>query len=266
MLESLLAFGFHLNYIDSDQYTLLSFEEKNVVVNIIPVDHNCEAAGLISLQEYYNAKGIYLVHLWEDVWKTKRTQVIGRIASLLGLNKRIHGRKTRVIKITQKEADDFLDLHHLQGSAKSKYRFALQTEDDLVAVICFSNLRYMKKGGPEYRSAELIRFASLTGSTVAGGFTKLLRHFTALYKPDDVMSYADRDWSLGKAYEQAGFVLSEVTPPAELWLDLVTLKRYFTHRLPQNAFGGVEDRKYVRIFNTGNLKYILYSHSANTSS
>lgn len=236
----------------------LSFPERNVAVGLLSPELAPDSAVLVSRQEEYKSRGIYLVYLWEDVWRSRREQVEGRMKSILGLNKRIHGRKTKIIKIDQMEADRFLEQHHLQGTAKAKYRFALRDGDELLAVAAFSNLRYMKKGGPEYRSAELIRFATRTGYTVTGGFTKLLKHFIALYQPQDVMSYADRDWSLGRAYEQGGFVLSGLTPPAEIWLDQLTLKRYFAHRLP----AGVPDAdRYVRIFNTGNLKYMLYLQS-----
>lgn len=264
VLESFSAFGFHLDFMEDGAGRRLSFPERKVVVYLLSPELAPDAAVLVSLQEEYKSKGIYLVYLWEDIWQSRREQVGGRIRSILGLNKRIHGRKTEIVKIDQLEADGFLEGHHLQGTAKAKYRFALRDGDELVAVAAFSNLRYMKKGGPEYRSAELIRFATRTGYTVTGGFTKLLKHFIELYRPQDVMSYADRDWSLGRAYEQAGFVLSGVTPPAEIWLDMITLKRYFTHRLPVGATGedNPEADRYVRIFNTGNLKYMLYLQSA----
>jgi hypothetical protein len=260
VLESFSAFGFHLELIEDGAHRRLSFPERNVMVGLLSPELVADAAALVILQEEYKSKGIYLVYLWEDIWRSRMEQVAGRIRSILGLNKRIHGRKTEIIKIDQLAADGFLEQHHLQGTAKAKYRFALRDGDELVAVAAFSNLRYMKKGGPEYRSAELIRFATRTGYTVTGGFTKLLKHFSEVYAPQDVMSYADRDWSLGRAYEQAGFVLSEVTPPAEIWLDRLTLKRYFAHRLP--AGDGHDMGRYVRIFNTGNLKYMLYLQSA----
>ncbi|WP_285056469.1 hypothetical protein [Pedobacter ginsengisoli] len=262
VLESFSAFNLPVELIETGAVVCLSFGQRNVVLSLLSPDCVPDAAGLVLLQEEYKSKGFYLVHLWEDIWRSRRDQVVGRVGSILGFNERIHGRKTNVIKIGQEEADEFFEAHHLQGTAKAKYRFALHDGKRLVAVAGFSNLRYMKKGGPEYRSAELIRFATRTGYTVTGGFTKLLKHFMELYRPHDVMSYADRDWSLGQAYEKAGFVLSDVTPPAEIWLDLLTLKRYFRHRLPANFFEESVADRYVKIFNTGNLKFMLYLQSA----
>jgi hypothetical protein len=263
VLESFSAFNLPVELIENGAVVCLLFEQRNVLISLLSPDHVPDAAALVLLQEDCRSRGFYVVHLWEDIWRSRRNQVVGRIRSILGHNERIHGRKTNVVKIGQEEADDFFEAHHLQGPAKVKYRFALHDGEHLVAVAGFSNLRYMKKGGPEYRSAELIRFATRTGYTVTGGFTKLLKHFTELYRPHDIMSYADRDWSLGRAYEKAGFVLSEVTPPAEIWLDLLTLKRYFRHRLPADIFDGDAAPRFVKIFNTGNLKYMLYLQSVN---
>lgn len=258
VITSFEGIGITTDYIESPDYCLLSVGTGNVVINCISCENTCRPEDLVALQEAYQLKDISLVHLWEDIWATRKPQVIGRISSILGLNKRIHARKTKILPITQKEADDFLNENHLQASAKSKYKFGLNLDGQLIAVGCFSNLRYMKGLKSGYRSAELIRFASLMGFTVIGGFSKLLKHFIQTFNPDDVMSYADRDSSLGKAYEQSGFKLADITPPAEIWLKRDTLVRFFSHRLPVNSEGSLIDDGYVKVYNTGNLKYILY--------
>ncbi|TDQ11975.1 hypothetical protein [Pedobacter metabolipauper] len=234
-------------------FQLIHFGPKNFSIHLVSADLD-NPAELIALQERYQQNGIYLVHLWQDIWHTRKEQVLGRITSILGFNQRIHGRKTQVISVDQQTADDFFNHNHLQASAKCRYKFALKYNDQIVAVAGFSNLRRMKNTDPGYRSAELIRFASLTGYTVTGGFTKLLKHFIGLYQPNDIMSYADRDWSLGQAYKESGFECSEITQPSVIYLDKKELIRYFPHRLPDDR----SEPDFIKIFNTGNLKYILY--------
>jgi len=251
-----------------DKYDLILCNDT-VVINLISFDSAYQAQELIELQTAYQFKNITLVQLWEDIWHTRQEQVLGRIKSVLGLNKRLHGRKGIIKVINQKQADDFLNANHIQASAKSKYKFALDIDGQTVAVACFSNIRLMKRISAGYRSVELVRFATLMGFTVTGGFTKLLKHFIKMIMPNDVMSYADRDWSLGNAYEQSGFKLVEVTPPAQIWLKKEEMVRFFPHRLPvpitphlnQNEeiiSVARDDEEYIPIFNTGNLKYILY--------
>lgn len=249
---------------------LVLLDKGQVAVNMVSLQQGINPEKLIALQSDYQQQNIYLVHLWEDIWKTRRKQVLGRIASILGLNKTLHGRKARVMAINQAEADAFLEENHLQASAKAKYKFALHIEGELVAVALFSGGRPMNRIAPDYRSYELIRFASLIGFTVTGGFSKLLKHFINLVKPDDLMSYADKDWSLGNAYDLSGFKLVEKSPAVAIWLNRTTLKRSFTHRLPTALQAGMKEMNkeqqeqyllendYLPVFNTGNLKYILY--------
>lgn len=255
MCLALEEIGLEVELQMQDSYTLLLCNKK-ILLNLLSLDKHYQPSALIALQAEYQAKDMLLLQIWEDIWYARPAQVLGRIRSVLGLNKRLHARKAEIMVINQQQADDFLSLHHLQASARAKYKFALSMEGEIVAVACFSSLRPMKRIAPTYQSAELIRFASLTGYTVTGGFRKLLKHFVQLTCPDDVMSYADRDWSLGNAYAKAGFVLTETTAPAEIWLYKKDFSRYFAHRLPVDVISNAEG--YLRIFNTGNLKYILY--------
>ncbi|WP_225872628.1 hypothetical protein [Pedobacter frigoris] len=227
-------------------------------MNLVSLENDSSPHKFIELQDNYKGKGIDCFNLWEDIWVTRKDQVLGRIAAVIGVNRRIHARKTEIVAVTQQQADEFLIANHLQESAKAKYRFGLRENNRLVAVVTFSNLRYMKNGVEGYRSAELIRFATLAGYTVIGGFSKLLKHFIKEYGPHDVMSYSDRDWSLGKAYECAGFKLKEITPPATILLNVNTLERFFPHRVSDEELCSDE---YIQIFNTGNLKYLLYLQS-----
>ncbi|WP_316788153.1 hypothetical protein [Pedobacter frigoris] len=256
VIDCFEAREFNFIKVTGGKYDLIAFD--NVVLNLVSLRNKSFPNEFIALQDDYKGKGIDCFNLWEDIWSTRKDQVLGRIAAIIGVNERIHARKTEIVTVTQQQADEFLIANHLQESAKAKYKFGLRENDRLVAVATFSNLRYMKNGIDGYRSAELIRFATLTGYTVTGGFSKLLKHFIKEYGPHDVMSYSDRDWSLGKAYEQAGFKLKEITLPATILLNVNTLVRFFPHRVSAEELSSDE---YIQIFNTGNLKYLLYLHS-----
>lgn len=256
VIKALQDIGLTLVPVADQTYNILLCKDK-IALNLISLDNNYKAEELIALQDAYKEKNIQLVQLWADVWQTRQDQVISRIKSILGLNIREYGRNAIVKTLDQVQADDFLNSNHIQGSAKSRYKFALEIDKKIVALACFSNARVMKSTSKSYRSFELIRFATLKGITVTGGFTKLLKHFIKIVEPNDVMSYADRDWSLGNAYEQAGFTLVNITPPSQICLAKDALIRFFPHRLPPQDNPASND-EYLAIFNTGNLKYILY--------
>jgi hypothetical protein len=246
--------------------------KSRVYVNLLPADAQFSPQQLISLQAVYQQQGILLVHLWEDIWRNKREQVLGRIHSFCGLNKSLHGRKAKVVYIDSSEAKAFLEQHHLQGYIKTKYHLGLSIDNALKAVACFSASRPMKSKGEQYRSAELVRFATESGFTIVGGLGKLISHFLQEVSVNDLMTYADRDWSLGLGYDKLGFHFSGNTDPVTFYIDGQTFMRYYAHRLPkkiQMAFNAqnvlnlddfLAENGFKKIFNTGNLKYHLYTN------
>ncbi|MBB2144978.1 hypothetical protein GM921_05760 [Pedobacter sp. LMG 31464] len=242
---------------------------KQVLIHLVPLDNNFNPEELIALQAKYQKNDIQLIHLWEDVWLAKRTQVLNRLYSFLGLNKSFHGRKAKIETLTQKQTSNFLTENHLQGYVKAKYSFGLIADHEIIGLASFSEARPMKSKGENYQSAELVRFASKGGLTIVGGLSKLIKHFTKQIKLNDLMTYADRDWSLGKGYDKLRFIVSEITEPAFLYVNNETLVRYFPHRLPKNILLDFEAQNnlnlddflalngYTKLFNTGNLKYHL---------
>ena len=48
---------------------------------------------------------------------------------------------------------------------------------------------------------------------------KMLKHFIKETDPDDIMSYADLEWSEGNAYEMLGFKLEGVKKPVVFKVD-----------------------------------------------
>lgn len=238
-------------------FKLLLLSKGKVILHLISLDQHHDPEQLLNYQLSCFKEGKQVIHLWEDIWQSRKEQVLSRLKSILGLNKRLHGRSTFVEKISKEDAECFLEQYHIQGSAGGRYRYALLYKEEVVAVAVFSHKRKMKGKGEDYTSAELVRFATKDGVTVIGGMTKLIKHYLRLFSPNDLMSYADRDWSVGNAYRTAGFELVGETPPSLLYVDPVSYMRYFLHRVPVES-DQEKINSYIQVFNTGNLKYVLY--------
>lgn len=237
-----------------DDYFLISVKSHRIIIHLVPLINAFTPERLIALQTAYQAKNIQLVHLWEDVWLNEQIIVLSRFQSLFNLNKTLFARKTKVVKITQLVADNFLNINHLQGAVKARYKFALILNDEIVAVATFSGLRKMSRISTDYKSAELIRFATKASYTITGGFTKLIKYFLNEFKPNDLMTYADRDWSLGESYMKLGFKLKEEIPA-----HYFVLNNQFQRVLIKNIPSKNDDSFSLQIvFNTGSLKFILY--------
>ena len=240
-----------------------------------------------AISDKLNAQNQRIIHLWEDVYLRKTALVESRILAILGTFTRLHARHCFIERIDKPTTDNFLKINHLQGAVKAKFKYGLylkphyverfigavvyeDTENcthnnipktikpKLVAVATFSGGRTMKVGERiGTRSYELIRFASLQGYVVVGGMNKLLKAFSEEHQPDDIMSYADRDWSDGRSYEKLGFTKIENSIPQTFYINLNTLER-----LPPNCLTTGEE---LEIFNTGSIKFIKYLKNKKSS-
>jgi hypothetical protein len=254
---------FEMLFIPQHQLYLLLIDIKIFQENDLPKNYFQE------FSDKFNAQNRRIIHLWEDVYFFKKELVKSRILSILGTFTRLHARHCIVKRIDKPTADNFLEINHLQGmvNAKLKYglflkpqyveRFGLLDAEGivhankplLIAIATFSGGRTMKEGERKgTRSFELIRFASLAGYVVVGGMDKLLKAFTEEHQPDDIMSYADRDWSDGRSYDKLGFSKIENSLPQTLYINLKTLERL--------QLNWLTDDEHLEIFNAGSIKFI----------
>ncbi|MES2559045.1 MAG: hypothetical protein V4590_04860 [Bacteroidota bacterium] len=234
-------------------FTGVFLPQHQLIIHCIPLHHTETlphnfCVDLSNKAEQLNLK---IIHLWEDVYIKNKTLVEARLLSLIGVRSRIHARKTTIMRIDKQQAEDFLNTHHLQQYVSAYYKYALVLNDEIVAVATFSKSRVMQDGAVPYRSYELIRFASKTGTTVTGGLGKLLNHFIEQHHPAHLMTYADRDWSTGEGYVKLGFTETSRTPPQLFWVDIETYERSaITPPL-------LIHKKYVEVMNAGNIKFVM---------
>ncbi len=265
----------------ADTDTLLHLIDLSTYANQRQV--SLSDAFFAQLSDQAAAGGYRVVHLWEDVWRSRPALVRSRLNALAGWSVRIPARLTQLRRIDRATASAFLSEHHLQVVTSAKYNYGLwlpvryfrvlpneflqaqspiPTSDWLVAVASFSQPRTILRLGQLSRSYELVRFANRQDTTVVGGLDKLLRGFMLAHAPTepgtitDLMTYADRDWSDGRGYARLGFTNMGVVPSQSFWLDPATLVRHYPHRLP------VADpvaAGFVPVANAGSLKFVRVS-------
>ena len=201
---------------------------------------NTLSASILSLEEYP-------LIITEDRWNSQRSMTQSRLLAHLQVHQQAFARNCVVRRIEKAQAQEFLDANHSYGSAACRYRYGLflmrQTghlagrfpvepemtggeSGMLVAVATFSNARKWVKGDKEIRSYEWTRYASLPGLRISGGMGKMLKTFIKEVQPDDIMSYADLEWSEGSVYSQLGFELEGQKEPVMFTVDPSTWKRF----------------------------------------
>lgn len=153
--------------------------------------------------EHFKEKRIRIIHIWEDDYDNKFEIIKSQIKSLIGLSKRIFARKCIVKEVSIKESKQFLNDGHIQGSVASSIKIGLYYNDELVSLMTFNSSEGRKK--MEQGGYNLNRFCNKCGVNVVGGASKLLSYFIKNYEVKRIVSYADKDWSIGNLYEVLGF-------------------------------------------------------------
>ncbi len=193
----------------------------------------------------------YPLIITEDRWKSQRLMMEERMLAHLKIFSSVFARNCIIRKIEKSEAQAFLKATHSYGYAACKYRYGLfsKADDRLIAVATFSNARKWIKDGKEVRSYEWTRYASLPSVRICGGMGKLLKTFINEVHPDDIMSYADLEWSEGKVYKTLGFSCESEKEPVSFTVNPVTYERTaIRNQVP-------DDRPYLFFENFGSAKY-----------
>lgn len=246
---------------------LLSKNGNRLVINLLPIAGNSASTDLRNQESTSDRR----ITLWEDLWYTKPQIVKSRIAAQLGLSERIPARLTQVRRLDRPITLKFLQENHLQDAVLSKFKYGLflpkkhyrvlenppDADELLVAAGTFAHPRQFVREGLPHRSFELVRFANLLNTTVVGGLDKLLSHFIKQHQPDDLMTYADLEWSDGHSYQKLGFESVSDTSPQVFWVDPRSMQRYHPNRLPNGMTEqSALEQGFVAVCNAGSRKFV----------
>jgi len=211
---------------------------------------------LESIRMINSYDGEYPLVITRDRWERQREMMQKRLLAHLEVFLPIYARNCEVRKIDKATAREFLEKNHSYGYAACRYCYGLffkrhtghiaqmmegasadnerkdlpgiqkdmpESREDrsgtLVAVATFSNARKWIKGDRTIRSYEWTRYASLPEVRVSGGMGRLMKTFIKEVCPDDLMSYADLEWSKGDVYRRLGFELEGTKEPVMFAVD-----------------------------------------------
>jgi hypothetical protein len=186
--------------------------------------------------------------------------------NILGLTPiKIYGRKCVIKEVSPKDSKLFLDTNHIQGNVNSSIKLGLYYNDELVSIMTFGKGRIIMGG--DSNQYELLRFCNKLDTTVIGGADKLLKNFIKIYKPIEIISYADRRWSQGGLYDKLGFEFVHDSKPNYFYIISKKREYRFKYRkdvLVKEGFDSskserqiMKERCIYRIYDCGNKKYII---------
>ena len=253
-------------------FEMLYFAEKKIIIHLVQLNENklksFKPGFFKELSDEADNKHLKIIHLWEDQWYKRKETTQLRLLAQLGISTKIHGRLTKVVKLDKNTSIDFINQHHLQLSTTAARHYGLVFKNELMAVAAIGKKRKMTYEKAPYYSYELIRFVTKAGYTISGGLSKLIKHFIKENNILHLMTYADRDWGNGSSYSKIGFKNIINTAPQQFWINPKEMIRYYEHRLPEkinrllstqkqtDIESAMKDLGYLKIFNSGNTKFI----------
>ena len=206
-------FGIEHNGVFWHSYGLSNWSALN---NYHLLNKNRHLEKTIKMEEH----GYQLFHIREDHLLDSKKKEIWKSVLLnkCGFSNKVHARKLRVIDLNNHKdfVKVFLEDNHLQGSCPASIKLGLQDPKtgNVYSIMTFGKSRFNKN--IEY---ELLRFCNAKFFNVRGAASKLLKFFERTYKPNSLVSYANRDWSQGNLYKAIGFKYSHTSEPNYFYID-----------------------------------------------
>lgn len=193
--------------------------EKNIAIEYNGLYWHSEQMGK-NRNYHYNKwlacreKNIQLIQIWEDDWNRNPELIQNMIAYKIGVSvgRKVYARNTVARKITQTEADMFLNKNHIQGTVAARLTYGLFFEGELVAAMLFKT-----EANSDSKTLNLLRYA--TNGRVVGGFTKLLK-FAEKQNPETatIVTFSDNTVSDGGLYVNNGFIETGTVKPDYMYI------------------------------------------------
>jgi len=212
-------------------------------------------------------KNIQLIHIFDNEWLFKKPIIQSILRSKFNLiQNKIYARKCEIREIKDsKILREFLNTNHIQGYCYSKWNYGLFYKDELVAVMTFNKNRFKKNSN----ELELVRFCNKLNTNVIGGASKLFQYFirNKTNIGDEIISFADRRFSVGHLYYNLGFdFLGNIPPSYFYWKNNIVLKRMSCqkHKLfkllekfdvNKTEYENMLNNGYKRVWDCGNIKF-----------
>lgn len=270
-----------------------SIYDRNIVYNYVVDKSSCDVFitefgigfKFLSLFEYseinvnklnqittyndFTKNNLRIIQIFEDSWLAKKEIIKSRINNLLGKSNIIYARKCKVKIINDsKIVGEFLDKAHLQGKIGSAVKLGLYHNDKLVSIMTFGSLRKNLGQKSTSDSYELLRFCNILDYNVVGGASKLFNYFVNTYKPNSIISYADKCWSNSQdnIYTKLGLKYVHESDPSYFYIIGTQRKGRFGYRKDQLLLCGYDgsfwgehticlSNNIFRIFDVGTCKY-----------
>jgi len=196
-------------------------------------------------RELYEKAGYRGLFFREDEIRDKADIVFSIIKNALGMNtEKYFARKLKVKEIDFHESKAFVENYHLMGPTRGvSCSFGLFNKEELISVI---QLKRTKN-----KNYDIARFCNKSGTTIIGGFSRLLAAFKNTYSPAEISTFIDLRYGTGSYLPELSFI-KKTCYPSFGWTD----GNHVYHRLRFDSKTAYTKRLF-KIWDCGQLKYTL---------
>lgn len=152
------------------------------------------------LRKGFEGAGKRILQFYEDEVYEKPDIVRSIIQNAAGtIQDRVRGRNCEVVPCTAAIASDLLGRWHLMGKGPNARAIALtDPSGEIVSILTY-------KVGLQKQEIEIVRFASRLGTSVTGGFSKMVAVVRRLFPDRQIFSFCDMRYATGSSYVKSGF-------------------------------------------------------------
>lgn len=255
---------------------ILDYYMGNTAIYVVDNFRDCEInrgkRWLVNLKDSLEKINCNLIVIYPEQWINKSNIVKSRIKNTFGLyDNKIGARKCKIVEINDnKLVYKFLDDNHIQGKINASVKLGLEYGGELVSIMTFGRVR--RNLGAKGSGWELLRFCNKSGYVISGAASRLFNYFLKKYKPESIISYADRCWSKedSNVYLKLGMEYKGKTEPSYCYLsgkekfdrfkfrkDVLVNYGYDVNQWTERSICG--SNGIFRIYDAGCLKFQLSS-------
>lgn len=234
----------------------IELDDKTLYVNVDGLYWHCEAKQPDrryhqQMRQSFEAAGLRLMQFRSNELIERPETVKSMILSYFGRNQKVGARNCEIVMLVAEQARAFAEANHLMGAHPASTSYGLVHDGELVAMM---GVR-MRHG-----SLYIERFCNVLGTSVTGGFSRLLSHVEQLFNPECVYSHCDLRYASGNSYRLSGFHFDKETL-GFMWTDGVNVfnRLHCTANMDDRALTEqqhADEQSLFRIYDAGQAKWV----------
>jgi transposase len=206
IMEGLIGFKKYNKRFDKELYPELTYRpdfklNDKLAINTDGLywhsDENVDKSYHFNMRKDFEDSGLRIMQFYSNEITNKSNIVKSIIFNSLGKSERYFARKLKIKEISGKEAECFLNDNHIMGYKSSKSVVLVDNNEKIKMIMTYRVVKNILK---------IERMCSEVGTTVVGGFSKLLSYIEKITTFDSIEYWVDLRYGTGNFLLNHNFI------------------------------------------------------------